>query len=59
LASIVFAILVLREAQLPHTDTVLLAAYVTVGLSRLVTDDGASPPRRVPASPALTFTRSG
>jgi NhaP-type Na+/H+ or K+/H+ antiporter len=33
LASIVFAVLVLQEAQLPHTDTILLATYVTVGLS--------------------------
>ena len=36
LTSIVFAILVLQEAQLPHTDTILLAAYVTVGLSVLL-----------------------
>ncbi len=36
LASIVFAILVLQEAQLPHTDTILLATYVTVGLSVLL-----------------------
>jgi NhaP-type Na+/H+ or K+/H+ antiporter len=36
LASIVFAVLVLQEAQLPHTDTILLATYVTVGLSVLL-----------------------
>ena len=43
LASIVFAILVLQEAQLPHTDTILLAAYVTVGLSVLLHGLSATP----------------
>jgi NhaP-type Na+/H+ or K+/H+ antiporter len=36
LASIVFAVLVLQEAQFPHTGTILLATYVTVGLSVLL-----------------------
>ncbi len=43
LASIVFAILVLQEAQLPHTDTILLATYVTVGLSVLLHGLSAAP----------------
>jgi sodium/hydrogen antiporter len=32
----VFTILVLQEAQLAHSDTILLAAYVTVGLAVLL-----------------------
>jgi NhaP-type Na+/H+ or K+/H+ antiporter len=43
LASIVFAILVLQEAQLPHTDTILLATYATVGLSVLLHGLSAAP----------------
>jgi NhaP-type Na+/H+ or K+/H+ antiporter len=43
LASIVFAILVLQEAKLPHTDTILLATYVTVGLSVLLHGLSAAP----------------
>jgi hypothetical protein len=43
LASIVFAVLVLQEAQLPHTDTILLATYVTVGLSVLLHGISAAP----------------
>jgi NhaP-type Na+/H+ or K+/H+ antiporter len=43
LASIVFAILVLQEASLPQTDTILLATYVTVGLSVLLHGLSAAP----------------
>jgi NhaP-type Na+/H+ or K+/H+ antiporter len=43
LASIVFAILVLQEAELPHTDTILLATSVTVGLSVLLHGLSAAP----------------
>jgi NhaP-type Na+/H+ or K+/H+ antiporter len=43
LASIVFAILVLQDAQLPHTDTILLATYITVGLSVLLHGLSAAP----------------
>jgi NhaP-type Na+/H+ or K+/H+ antiporter len=43
LASIVFGILVLQEAQLPHTETILLATYVTVGLSVLLHGLSAAP----------------
>ena len=43
LASIVFAILVLQEADLPHTDTILLATYATVGLSVLLHGLSAAP----------------
>ena len=39
LASIVFAVIVVEEAHLPHTGTILVVTYVTVGLSR-------PPPRR-------------
>ncbi len=43
LASIVFAIIVLQEAQLPHTDTILLATYITIGLSVLLHGLTAAP----------------
>ncbi len=33
LASIVFAVIVVQESHLPHTDTILLVIYTTVGLS--------------------------
>jgi hypothetical protein len=33
LASIVFAVIVVQEAQLPNTSTILLATYTTIGLS--------------------------
>jgi NhaP-type Na+/H+ or K+/H+ antiporter len=33
LASIVFAVIVVQEAQLPHTGTILVTTYATVGLS--------------------------
>ena len=33
LASIVFAALIVDEADLPHTDTILLTIFVTIGLS--------------------------
>ena len=33
LASIVFAVILIEESQLPHEDTIVLATYVTVGLS--------------------------
>ena len=35
LASIVFAVIVVQEADLPHTNTILLTTYATVGLSVL------------------------
>lgn len=43
LASIVFAVIVLQDADLPHTDTILLATYVTVGLSVLLHGLSAAP----------------
>jgi sodium/hydrogen antiporter len=43
LASIVFAVLVLEDGTLPHTDTILLATYVTVGLSVLAHGLSAAP----------------
>ncbi len=33
LASIVFAVIVIEESQLPHEDLIVLAIYITVGLS--------------------------
>jgi sodium/hydrogen antiporter len=36
LASIVFAVILLDESQLPHEDTILTAIYLTVGLSVLL-----------------------
>jgi NhaP-type Na+/H+ or K+/H+ antiporter len=33
LASIVFAVIVVEDGTLPHTETILLATYLTVGLS--------------------------
>ena len=33
LASIVFAVIVVEESQLPHEHLIVLAIYVTVGLS--------------------------
>jgi len=43
LASIVFAVIVVQEAQLPHTDTILLVSYTTVGLSVLAHGITAAP----------------
>ena len=47
LASIVFAVIVVEESQLPHQQTILLAIYLTVGLSILCT---GSPRRRWPTA---------
>ena len=33
LASIVFAVIVIEESQLPHEELIVLAIYITVGLS--------------------------
>ena len=52
LASIVFAVLIVEEAQLPHTDTILLATYTTIGLSVLAHGLSAAPSRG--ATPAGT-----
>ena len=43
LASIVFAVIVLEESQLPHQQTILLAIYLTVGLSILLHGITAAP----------------
>jgi NhaP-type Na+/H+ or K+/H+ antiporter len=43
LASIVFALILLEESNLPHEQTVLLAIYLTVGLSVLVHGITAAP----------------
>jgi sodium/hydrogen antiporter len=43
LASIVFAVIVLEESQLPHEQIVLLAIYLTVGLSILLHGITAAP----------------
>src|SRR5580765_3936184 len=47
LASIVFALIVLHDADLPHVGTILSATYLTVGLSVLAHGVTAAPlPRR-------------
>ncbi len=43
LASIVFAVILLEESQLPHEQTILLAIYLTVGLSVLMHGITAAP----------------
>jgi NhaP-type Na+/H+ or K+/H+ antiporter len=43
LASIVFAILVLEEGGLPHDDSMLVAIYLTIGLSVLAHGASAAP----------------
>jgi sodium/hydrogen antiporter len=43
LASIVFALIVLEESNLPHEQTILLAIYLTVGLSVLLHGITAAP----------------
>jgi NhaP-type Na+/H+ or K+/H+ antiporter len=43
LASIVFAILLLEEGGLPHDDTILVAVYLTIGLSVLAHGLTAAP----------------
>ena len=43
LASIVFALIVLEESKLPHERTILLAIYLTVGLSVLAHGITAAP----------------
>jgi sodium/hydrogen antiporter len=43
LASIVFAVIVVEESQLPHEQTILLAIYLTVGLSILLHGITAAP----------------
>jgi sodium/hydrogen antiporter len=43
LASIVFAVIVVEDARLPGTETILLAAYTTVGLSVFAHGISAAP----------------
>jgi NhaP-type Na+/H+ or K+/H+ antiporter len=43
LASIVFALILLEESNLPHEHTILLAIYLTVGLSVFVHGITAAP----------------
>jgi NhaP-type Na+/H+ or K+/H+ antiporter len=43
LASIVFALIVVQESHLPHTTTIVLTAYATVGLSTFAHGISASP----------------
>ena len=50
LASIVFAVIVVQESDLPHTNTILLTTYATVGLSVLAHGATASPLARRYAS---------
>jgi NhaP-type Na+/H+ or K+/H+ antiporter len=50
LASIVFAVIVVQEADLPHANTILLTTYATVGLSVLAHGLTAAPLARRYAS---------
>ena len=50
LASIVFAVIVVQEAELPHANTILLTTYATVGLSVLAHGATAAPLARRYAS---------
>ena len=43
LASIVFAVIVVEESNLPHVETILAATYVTIGLSVLLHGLTAAP----------------
>jgi sodium/hydrogen antiporter len=43
LASIVFAVIVVEDSQLPHLSTIVLATYVTIGLSVLLHGITAAP----------------
>ena len=43
LASIVFAVLAVQEANLAHAQTILLASYLTIGLSVFVHGATAAP----------------
>jgi len=43
LASIVFAVIVVQESDLPHANTILLTTYATVGLSVLLHGVTAAP----------------
>ena len=43
LASIVFAVIVVEEADLPHTGTIIVVTYITVGLSVLLHGLSAAP----------------
>ncbi len=43
LASIVFAVIVVQEAHLPGTNTILLATYTTIGLSVIAHGASAAP----------------
>ncbi|MDX6535112.1 MAG: sodium/hydrogen antiporter, partial [Gaiellales bacterium] len=43
LASIVFAVIVVEESKLPHADTILVATFVTVGMSVFLHGVTASP----------------
>jgi NhaP-type Na+/H+ or K+/H+ antiporter len=43
LASIVFAVIVVEQSHLPHVGTILVATYVTVGLSVLAHGASAAP----------------
>ena len=64
LASIVFAVIVIEESQLPHEHVIVLAVYVTVGLSVFAHGVSAAPlaarvRRLVPAPPARRRAADG
>ena len=64
LASIVFAVIVVEESNLPHEHLIVLAIYLTVGLSVFAHGLSAAPARRplrplVRAAPARQGTADG
>ncbi len=46
LASIVFAVITVQEAQIPHSQTILVASYLTIGLSVFAHGATAAPAAR-------------
>ena len=64
LASIVFAVIVIEESNLPHENLIVLAIYLTVGLSVFAHGAQRCPPRRpirplVRAAPARQGSADG
>jgi NhaP-type Na+/H+ or K+/H+ antiporter len=59
LASIVFAVIVVQEAHLPGTETILLATYLTIGISVVAHGLTAAPLARRYATWCETHARDG
>ena len=59
LASIVFAVIVIEESALPHEHLIVLAIYLTVGLSVLAHGLTAAPLARIGTRAGTTAIRAG